>query len=105
MNYKIQSPFTPEQVESLNKYQNEGRFHPFTCRNDGDEAHISYEFKKDFPNQNYYEFIRKVKLKGVPFPEAQFTQTNLIATENGWICPVCDYKQDWAHNFMTEPQS
>jgi hypothetical protein len=21
----------------------------------------------------------------------------LIATEQGWVCPSCDYKQDWAH--------
>ncbi len=21
----------------------------------------------------------------------------LVATENGWICPECDYTQDWAH--------
>lgn len=31
---KIEKPFTPEQVEALNKYQEEGRFHPFTCGND-----------------------------------------------------------------------
>lgn len=24
----------------------------------------------------------------------------LVATPNGWICPKCDYKQDWAHEFM-----
>jgi hypothetical protein len=35
----------------------------------------------------------------------EFNQTNLIATEGGWICPVCDYTQNWAHNFMTEKQS
>ncbi len=28
---KITAPFTEEQVERLNKYQNERRFHPFTC--------------------------------------------------------------------------
>ena len=27
----------------------------------------------------------------------------LIATEAGWICPDCDYTQDWAHEFMLEP--
>ena len=21
----------------------------------------------------------------------------LVPTVNGWICPFCDYKQDWAH--------
>lgn len=24
----------------------------------------------------------------------------LVATENGWICKDCDYRQDWAHDFM-----
>ena len=25
----------------------------------------------------------------------------LVATQEGWVCPYCDYKQDWAHDFMT----
>jgi len=25
-----------------------------------------------------------------------------MATQAGWICPHCDYKQDWAHGFMLE---
>jgi len=25
------APWTPEQVEALNKFQHSGRFHPFTC--------------------------------------------------------------------------
>lgn len=24
----------------------------------------------------------------------------LLATEQGWVCPDCDYRQDWAHRFM-----
>lgn len=24
----------------------------------------------------------------------------LIATEEGWICPNCDYKQNWAFNII-----
>lgn len=24
----------------------------------------------------------------------------LVATRSGWICPHCDYKQNWAHEFM-----
>lgn len=23
----------------------------------------------------------------------------LVATRHGWICPHCDYTQDWAHEF------
>jgi hypothetical protein len=24
----------------------------------------------------------------------------LLATKAGWLCPHCDYRQDWAHPFM-----
>lgn len=27
-------------------------------------------------------------------------QSDLVATKAGWICPLCDYTQDWAHEFM-----
>lgn len=27
----------------------------------------------------------------------------LVATIGGWICPYCDYRQDWAHQWMTNP--
>lgn len=26
----------------------------------------------------------------------------LVATVRGWICPFCDYTQDWAHAFMAD---
>lgn len=29
-------------------------------------------------------------------------QGKLVATESGWICPFCEYTQDWAHSFMLE---
>lgn len=59
---KITAPFTPTQVDSMNKYQQSGVFHSFTCIND--------------------------------------SHADLIATEEGWICPLCDYKQGWAHDWM-----
>lgn len=27
---------------------------------------------------------------------------NLKATEQGWVCPKCNYKQEWAHDFMLD---
>lgn len=27
-------------------------------------------------------------------------RATLVATVRGWICPFCDYTQDWAHDFM-----
>ena len=35
----IKAPFTPEQIKALNYFQWSGVFHPFTCANQGDEAH------------------------------------------------------------------
>ena len=29
---------------------------------------------------------------------------DLIATEKEWVCPECDYTQDWAHDWMAERQ-
>jgi hypothetical protein len=29
-------------------------------------------------------------------------QAELVATKGGWICPYCDYTQDWAHAFMAD---
>lgn len=30
----------------------------------------------------------------------------LVATKGGWVCPIeaCDYTQDWAHAFSTDPE-
>lgn len=28
----------------------------------------------------------------------------LIAQVTGWVCPSCDYTQDWAHKFMADPR-
>lgn len=71
MSHTIKSPFTPEQVDALNLFQNDGWHHPFTCGsgNRADAAHLDGE--------------------GV-----------LVATAQGWKCPYCDYTQDWAHGFM-----
>jgi rubrerythrin len=79
MSEKEQAPFTPEQVEALNAFQNSGQFHPFTCGgNRTDEAHTKYQ-----------------KEHGGDFGQ-------LVATEEGWVCPVCGYTQNWAHSSMVE---
>jgi len=73
----ITTPWTDEQVEALNNYQRAGRFHPFTCGNRDDGKH---------PHE----------------PELQ-DHGVLRATSEGWVCPFCDYKQFWAHDFMALP--
>ena len=76
---KIVPPWSIEQVGALNRWQNTGRVHPFTCGGDrGDDAHIRY-----------------ADAHGGDFGQ-------LVATVNGWFCPVCSYTQKWAHDFMCE---
>ena len=73
---KIKAPFTDEQVKKLNKFQNNGKWHPFTCCSPS----------------NVKECLRK---KGG-------NEGLLIATNEGWVCPCGKEKQDWAWDFMAE---
>lgn len=66
---EIRAPFTDDQVETLNRFQVGGWFHPFTCGR-----------RAEHPDN-----------EGV-----------LVASNDGWHCPVCDYTQDWAHWFMAD---
>ena len=52
-------------VEQLNKQQKEGKFHIYTCDRNHSECQVDLN-------------------DGV-----------LIATENCWICPCGNYKEDW----------
>lgn len=66
------SLFTPEEVVSLNAYQKSGVFHPFTCEGDRTDE-------------------KHLDGEGL-----------LVATEDGWVCPYCDYRQGWAHEWMKD---
>lgn len=68
--------WTDEQVAALNASQ--GSYgHPFTCGGDRmDDAHRAY-----------------AEEEGGDFGQ-------LIATRRGWVCPVCEYRQNWAHPFQ-----
>lgn len=69
--------WTPEQVQTLNERQ-QGRGHPYTCGGDrGSPAHLAYA------EENCED------------------AGQLIATVRGWICPVCDYRQFWAHGIAS----
>ena len=78
----IATPWTPEQVEALNRHQLDGQFHPYTCGNRNDEAHHRYA-------EEY----------------GQFDHGILVATAEGWVCPVCGYRQTWAHGFSADAQA
>jgi len=71
---KRKAPWTEAEVDSLNEYQKDAIFHPFTCPNRGDGPH------RETHNQ-----------LGL-----------LIATKDGWVCPDCFYTQTWAHDFMMD---
>ena len=73
-NKTIKAPFTKEQVTNINIFQNNGRFHPFTC----DCSEIDSDEHKG--------------QRGV-----------LVATVEGLVCPYGKYKQNWVDSFMTEP--
>lgn len=88
---KITAPFTDEQVIALNKYQAESNFHPFTCGGGDNTKNCkrSAASNRRFHGENVeYNFENEGMLK---------------ATEEGWICPCGEYKQNWAHAFMIEP--
>lgn len=75
----IRAPWTPDQVEALNRYQHLGHYHAYTCGGDrSDAAHVTYQ------------------------AEHGGDHGQLVATADGWICPVCGYRQDWAHAFSFE---
>lgn len=67
------SLWTKEEVDKLNKYQFEGKMHPYTCDRRAPECEV-----KQTPRDYYKDGI-------------------LIATEDGWICPCGKYKQNWYH--------
>lgn len=75
---RLITPWTPEQVEALNSFQRSGLFHPFTCGGErGDEAHRRYAAVHRDPDDGL-----------------------LVATADGWHCPVCGYRQAWAYPGM-----
>lgn len=75
----IKAPWSTEQVDALNKFQRNRLYHPFTCGsgNRGDYVHRKYAEKHNDRDNGL-----------------------LIATHQGWVCPVCDYTQDWAHDWQ-----
>lgn len=62
----IKSPWDSETVDRLNEWQQSGLVHPYTCGKRRTDEH-------------------HLDGEGV-----------LKATTDGWVCPFCDYTQDWA---------
>ena len=81
----INTPFTEEQVESLNAYQTSGVFHEYTCGNDDCPGKSRYVEGRP----GFAEIVRGLSTGDI-----------LVATTEGWACPSCNYTQDWALTFM-----
>jgi hypothetical protein len=88
------APFTSEQVESLNAYQVSGVMHPFTCGND-DCKRCEFEIEVD-------SILAPLVGQEVGTIFKATDTCVLIATENGWVCPSCDYTQTWAWKWMAD---
>lgn len=70
------APWTDEEVRLLNQHQQNPQFHPFTCGS-GNRTDEKH-----------------LDGEGV-----------LVATPDGWVCPYCDYRQDWCHQTMIAKSS
>ena len=81
----IYAPFTPDQVQALQGYQNGSNFHPYTCPNRGDGKHRP-ALVEDARGRTITGEI------GLLVPTVD---------ELGWMCPYCEYRQPWAHGFST----
>lgn len=75
----IKAPWTQEQVDGLNAYQAAPWVHPFTCGNRDAEGHREHAAAVGAHDHGI-----------------------LVATKDGWVCPVCSYTQDWAHARMAK---
>jgi hypothetical protein len=50
------------------------------------------------------ESLNQYQRSGVMHPfTCGRSHSSLIATNDGWICPNCEYTQDWCHEFMCYP--
>lgn len=76
----IYAPWTDEQVAALYQWQACDNVHPFTCGGKDSKEHAEFERMYGYRHE------------GV-----------LIPAKDGWHCPVCDYTQNWAHDFMLNP--
>lgn len=80
MNEHINVPWSQVEVDALNAWQNCDMVHAYTCGgNRMDAAHRKYQSEHG----------------------GDFGQ--LVATTDGWMCPACDYRQNWAHGFSAQP--
>jgi len=89
---RISPPWPKELVDKLNKQQRDGSVHPYTCGHCRDKLGTWFLKQTDgtlIPEPKGYD------RSGDGWKKLVCLDRELVATENGWICPTCDYKQDW----------
>lgn len=110
------APWTVEQVQHLNWQQHRKNMHPFTCPQCRDNLGIYYLIDDGMrlrraSDDEWTEVTREAREafeKDVdPIAEllglrerTVILERELVATVNGWICPTCDYTQNWCHEAM-----
>lgn len=90
------APWTSDQVRALNAYQRSGWLHPFTCGHCRDTQGVIFERAPDTG------ILHRVTGNQHDGWEIFVLDRTLTATAAGWICPTCDYTQDWAHDWMVD---
>lgn len=73
-NERINAPWSEKVVELLIKYQKSSQVHPYTCGTT--ECVTKYGW--------------------------DFDSTHLKPTTEGWVCPLCDYKQNWVSKVVLD---
>jgi hypothetical protein len=86
---RVYAPFTDEQVKALNGFQF-GPFHPFTCPRE----HVTVRRGGGVIDVGETEDRYSIAIFG--------PSISLVALNDGWHCPSCDYTQDWAHGMMAD---
>lgn len=75
---KLYKPWTAAQVAALNAWQACDWVQPFFCASqDSDQTHERYRRQHQGRDER-----------------------TLVATETGWRCPTCGYRQNWAPDYM-----
>ncbi len=84
------APWTKELVDSLNWLQKSGRCHPYTCGDCRDTLGTRFIKTEYGLVPEPIDYDRENNLDKIVILDRE-----LIATEKGWICPTCDYTQNW----------
>ena len=87
----ISTPWPEEFVKVLNENQHNGKYHPYTCGVCRDKLGIYYARNKKTGEERHIGLLENPNED----EEAVIHDRELVATKDGWICPTCDYKQDW----------